>query len=117
MDVRRGVTVPLSLGRAAQRIGIGDAQRLRKYLLAKERSTGRDIMVRLGGPYRVRYSVTLAVLRDRCPELFCRRDETAAALREHLDDALDDLRSEVRHLRQRDELLAQEIRRQSRRVA
>lgn len=63
----------LTLREAEQEVGLPSArgQRLRRYVEARERKLGRNIMERAGGQGRgARYLVTLAALRRHCPELF-----------------------------------------------
>lgn len=71
----------LTIGEAAERLN-RPGQWLRRHLLARERATGRTILVRVGAGKRPRYRVSMAALRASCPELFDVRDPIAAAVQE-----------------------------------
>ena len=85
----RKLTPHMTLKKAAEVLGMEGpnvAQQLRRRLLALEARTGRTFMVRNGlGGTRVRYMVTLSLLREHCPELFNTREETIETMREHLN--------------------------------
>lgn len=78
----------MTLQSAAEQLKIESkdpARWLRRYLVARERETGREILVRVGkGEQRPTYRVSLARLRLVCPELF--------------DDGLDQVERAVRTL-------------------
>lgn len=76
---------PIPLPEAARLIGWSPG-RLRRYVLRREREVGQKILVRVGeGTKRVRYLVSLSVLKDSDPALFHgKRDEMADKLREAL---------------------------------
>lgn len=105
-----GPTPPLSLSQASRQLGMsgpGAARRLKRLLLTKERRLKRPLMIRTAGAVRPRYRITMATLRERCPELFSRRDRVVESVRgfvEELRDRLDELSA-------RDELLARKLKR------
>lgn len=72
----------IRLSAAAEALGpVWTSQRLRRYLLRRERETGRTILVRVGeGDDRPTYLVALRAVRRHCPELFDRHDEAQAAV-------------------------------------
>jgi len=95
----------LNLGEAAQLLGLRGSRRnarrrLLDHLRAKERMLGQEIMLRLGGSDRRPYHyVTLAILREHCPEFFVKRDEIVEILRERfseIEDQICALQREVR---------------------
>lgn len=78
---------------------------LRRYVQARERETGRSILVPTGGKARPTYRVHVAELRRACPELFDPREPMVQATRElvqairqrdeRIDERLDDLEAIV----------------------
>jgi hypothetical protein len=95
-------TESMSLERAAAALewsGPNRAQRLRRLLLQRESEQGRLIMTRRGTPERWAYRVTLARLKECCPELFGGQTETAiGVLRRHLSTVNDRLASQETRL-------------------
>lgn len=92
------VTIP----EAAAFVG-WNPQRLRRHLLRRERETGQRILVRVGeGTERVRYLVSLSVLKDYEPALFHgRRDAIAEAVRKAMAEfaqELSGMREEIAQL-------------------
>ena len=77
----------MTLQSAAEQLKIesqAPARWLRRYLMTRERETGREILVRVGkrGARRPTYRVSLARLRLVCPELFDDgRDQMERAVR------------------------------------
>src|SRR5690606_7209672 len=71
---------------AAALLGFRSGRALRRYVLERERETGAAILVRVGqGRSRPTYRVSLARLRQHCPELFPELGELARGLRELLE--------------------------------
>jgi hypothetical protein len=92
-------------------------RRLRRLLLARERSLGRKFMHRLGSSSRYVLRVTLAAVRRHCPELLARVGEAVPEGEvERLKKEVDDLRLEVRTLRENDRAIGASVARLSRRV-
>lgn len=66
----------LSLTRAQRELGWGaggggnGGRRLKRYLLKREHTLGKRIMIRVGGIDAPPYRVTMSALRRYCPELF-----------------------------------------------
>lgn len=71
---------------------------MRRQLLALERRTGRRFLVRVGTDTRVRYLVTLSVLRRECPHFFDARDEAKEAVRVYLESTDDRLKALERRM-------------------
>ena len=89
-------TPPLSMSDAAELLGAPwNAQKLRRYVLSRERATGRTILVRVGnGSLRPTYRVAVPALRRWCPELFEEPDpgqRAASALASRVLRRLDDI--------------------------
>jgi len=104
--------------------------RLKRYLLAKEKRTGKQIMQRLGGGKRASYRVTMSLLRKHCPELFKSKvDELQSNFRRylsHIDARIREHAAEyvaehvdprLQELWQRDEMLAENLDELGKRVA
>jgi hypothetical protein len=101
-------TASLTLSRAAELLGWegpNRAQRLRRMLLQREAEQQRLIMTRRGSRKRWVYRVTMARLKECCPELFGvpeRNASSVTAFRRHLS-TID------RRLDERDARLEQQI--------
>jgi hypothetical protein len=67
-------------------------QKLLRYLQARERSTGAKFLQRTGDARNSHTVVTLASLRQHCPELFDRKDEAAEMMRREMSKLLEDMR-------------------------
>src|SRR5690606_31293231 len=79
---------------------------LRRYLQGRERCTSANFLVRRGDAQNSPLLVTLASLRQHCPELFDRREEALEILRETVDE----LRDQNLELRERQKALGAAIR-------
>lgn len=101
---------PISVSQAATLLGFkGNVRtierRLRRYLHARERITNETIMLRVGTGARQRYLVSMALLRQHCPELFDTRAETEERLREQFEE----IEEKLGELERRDEALARAL--------
>jgi len=70
------------LGMGGGRVG---GQRLRRYLVRRQGILGVQILVAIGSAERAVFRVSLATLREHCPELFDSRREMEEMLRERLE--------------------------------
>lgn len=122
----------LTLPDAQQRLGMagGRGRRLRRLLLAREAETGKRIMIRLPGGRRQNKRVTWSLLRKHCPELFeSKVQQLERDMRGYLDaiDAkiiesvsahvTDHVEPRLDELWQRDEVIAESVRKLAQRVA
>lgn len=95
---------PMSMGEAARLVGFTgkhSAQRMRRYLRAREQAQMETILVPSSNGVRPKVYVTESRLRHHCPELFNRRDEGLAVLGEGLglvNEQMAALRHRVRML-------------------
>jgi hypothetical protein len=103
---------PMSIADAAELLRFKGTRRtaerrLRRYLLAKEQFLNEQIMIRTASEdgVRVRYFVTLPLLRQHCPEFFNARVEAE----EHLRERFDEITEKLVDLERRDEALARHI--------
>jgi len=108
--------LPVSLRAAARILGMeGDPRaasvRLRRHLIAVEQRDGRPLLVHAGGKgYGRRYRVSIAALRERCPELFpTRRDELAEAVTAEIAKVEERFEQRFEQLSDRVELLAETV--------
>ena len=110
MPRRARLTTYMTVGELVRLLGLpstkGHRQRLRRYLKARQRSTGASILHRLSDSPNSPMVFTLATLREHCPELFDRREEALEIIRKEVED----LRRDILELRQRDRVLAAAIR-------
>jgi hypothetical protein len=106
----------LGLRAAAAELGWSDsrhsARRLARYLRRKERVLGVQIIQRTSDAQNACQFVTLATLRQYCPELVDRRSEALEIIREHVNG----LHDSVAELRLRDSALAARIRENSKAI-
>lgn len=114
-----GAVELIEIAEAAERIQ-RPSQWLRRYVLARERETGRVILVRVGrASKRPRYRVNMGMLKRHCPELFDDRDHIAEALREALNSVnrrIEDLKNAQDETNSNIEILAETIRQVKRQV-
>lgn len=112
-----GAAEIIKIAEAAERID-RPAQWLRRYVLARERETGRPILVRVGSK-RPRYRVNMGLLRRHCPELFDDRDHVAEAVREVMNSVnrrFEDVKNALDETNSNIEILAETIRQVKRKV-
>ena len=122
----------LSLPDAQRRLGMPGphGRRLKRLLLAKEAQAGKRIMIRLSGGRRPKPRVTWSLLRKHCPELFeSKVQQLERDMRSYLDaiDAkiiesvsahvTDHVEPRLEELWQRDEVIAESVRKLAQRVA
>jgi hypothetical protein len=122
----------LTLPDAQQRLGMagGRGRRLKRLLLAREAEAGKRIMIRLSGGRRPKPRVTWSLLRKHCPELFeSKVQQLERDMRGYLDaiDAkisesvaahmTDQVEPRLDELWQRDEVIAESVRKLAQRVA
>jgi hypothetical protein len=102
--MKRGSGPCVSLAEAAQAAGFkgerrAASKRLQRLILAKERRTGRELMLRLRGPHgRVRFRVSMWVLRRRMPELFDPATEAEKAIRNLIRTEMQEVRAQMDHV-------------------
>jgi hypothetical protein len=87
------------LGMGSGRVG---GQRLRRYLLRRQQILGVQLLVPLGSAERTVFRVSLAAMREHCPELFDARREMEEMLRERLEQ----IEEQVVRLGKNDERIA-----------
>lgn len=113
---RARLTTYMSLRELAGLLGMPQThtsiRRLRRRLKAKERRTKSNILHRLHEGPNAPWFVTLASLREHCPELFDRREEALETIREYVGN----LQNDVAELRLRDRALAARIRENAKRI-
>jgi hypothetical protein len=103
---------PLTMAETADALGITGRwriKRVRRLLASKERQLGVKLLLPCGRRDTgkgVRYRVTLKMLRQHCPEFFCRRDEVANQVRAHVEK----INERIEELFERDKVLADELR-------
>ena len=94
------------LGLPAGKAGHAGEQRLRRLLLAREAALGIEIMMRRHGRHgRTWCLVTLPLLEEHCPELFCRRVQLSEALREEVER----LEAQISLLKRQNLRIAEEV--------
>src|SRR5579859_4740898 len=94
---------PMSLGEVARALGWGDDEvarrKLSRFILAREKKIGCEIMIRLGGSRHPKYRVTIPALEHYCPELFNRRELIAHALGHKVDRRFEAVTENVSEMR------------------
>jgi hypothetical protein len=80
----------MTLPEAAETLGMrgnrrAAAARLERYIRRREKVANAAILIDVGTPRLPRFRITLARLRDYCPELFDTRVEMTELLRTHVE--------------------------------
>lgn len=103
-DTKLERTGELTMRQAAEWLGFGSSVRagrnLRRRLEKLERKTGRELIIREGGPRG--YLVTKSMLRDVLPHHFSQREQVERLVRQYhadQDKAVQDLRAELKSLK------------------
>lgn len=110
MPRRARLTTYMTLDELAGLLGLPrdrrHKQKLRRHLKGRQRCTGANFLVRQSDAPNSPLLVTLASLRQHCPELFDRREEALEILRETIEE----LRQDALEGKARDKALAAAIR-------
>ena len=89
-----------------QPLGVRAAEmRLRRLIRRREKVLGVEIMQRIGSEASPRYRVTLARLREFCPELF----DTRSTAQELVREKVEQIEEELCRLKNQDEAIAKVV--------